>query len=270
MWGGRSTQGSSTALSLAGFFSLPTSCSKHEIEESELCIHWSLVGDARSLMNRIGLYAEYLLNLHQVSVYATLPSKSNQGTKASIDENTPTFIIEHDGGCARLMLPCKVKSNQTLSPSLGDYEQSFRLIADASNTQYLYEREIEKDPWSAATLPTDISIACKSCKYQLTDHMRQWKDLPSGGWADMMDLWHCHKPTVSNCIDSNAGINKGYSASNTSLPNSECGLVDVGSLAFLPGDCSGIKVSILFVYNVLFSFTETKCGQQEGDLSHFL
>jgi len=91
-----------------------------------------------------------------------------------------------------------------------------------------------------------------------------WKDLPSADWAEMMDLWHCHKPDkhenghedengkgnddhqkrwvekVPHSNDEN-GVVKGCGEVNqvTALPGTV--LVDVSSFVVADGDCKRVK-----------------------------
>ena len=59
----------------------------------------------------------------------------------------------------------------------------------------------------------------------------------------MMDLWHCHKPSVPESNSMTVGSEKGYAAGHAISPASGCGLIDIMSIIFLASDCIGVEVS---------------------------
>lgn len=77
-------------------------------------------------------------------------------------------------------------------------------------------------PWSAREFSThseSVDIACAQCGQILVTHnpSRNWKQLPSENWAEMMDFWHCHKPEKkkdgTNGISDHDQHNPGYAIS---------------------------------------------------------
>ena len=193
------------------------------------------------------IYAEHLVHLRQVSVSVTLPAQSNARTHASLGKDGLSFTVQYDDEVTSLSLPCPVIWMPIIPPQTPLKELSFRFKCEASDG----DRLANFDPWTASTLHPGLSVACQSCGHQLVESVQQWKDLPSGGWADMMELWHCHKPDVlsSNGYDA---AHKGYAASSALTPMPRCGLVDVSSLSFSAEDCIGIEVSKLVLnYGVI-------------------
>ncbi len=188
----------------------------------------------------MSLYAELLLNIRQVNAIANLPSPCNEGTRVELASDSKTLHLYHDDVHASIKLPCSVTSNSKFKvSSLESRELSLRLQPKEA-IKLASGREA---PWPAPTLTADTEIACRSCKHLFVKSVQTWKDLPNGGWADMMDFWHCHKPNADNDVDKSAGSTKGYSAANTLSPTKGIGLVDIGHFLLLDSDCVGMEVS---------------------------
>lgn len=196
-------------------------------------------------MSSIYLYAELLLNIGQVTVFIILPSNSHQSTQIDLLPDRRTLRVRHDAEQAVIQLPCDVLSNPSLTfQNAATRELSFRLqISDAAKSASQAKSAIDNDcPWPASNFTAKTQIGCQSCSSPLVGSVTIWKDLPSGGWADMMDFWHCHKPTVENGNDSSVGATKGYAASNALEPGAGVGLVDISHLIFLDANCTGVQV----------------------------
>lgn len=196
-------------------------------------------------MPAIHVYAELLLNLRQVSLFITLPTPSNKSTTVALSgPSQDTFAIQHDGETVALTLPCPVETKALTLPKQAVKGLSFRLQTSAAALDEARTLSCTARPGliSAITLPVPTKVVCVQCGAIFLDSVRQWKDLPSGGWADMMDLWHCHKPEVPGAKDIGAGSQKGYAAGNALKPSEGCGLIDAGSFYFLSEGCENLKV----------------------------
>lgn len=188
-------------------------------------------------MANIYLYAELLLNIRQVTVFAILPSNSNESTHVQLCDDHRTLWLTHDGEKATIALPSFVEHNSNLNKSNSiTNELSFRLGVGSgtkwpTHPKLAFESEA---PWPATKLSSQTRIKCQSCDDVLIEagDVTIWKDLPSGGWADMMDFWHCHKPNPENGPDVSCGDTKGYSASNIMGPVFGTGLVDTSQFWF--------------------------------------
>lgn len=182
-----------------------------------------------SLQMSVPLYhAELLSNIRSITVSINLPSPSDLSTK--LTRLTPSQLqLHHDGKTTTFNLPANIALSATalLENSriiVGETKLSYRLpvspescptspITSAGSENYV--------PWSAVSLSSsakDISIRCKFCSSELVpgEKINTWKDLPSSNWADMMDIWHCHKPETGSkqpdAGDRYAGLNQGYVA----------------------------------------------------------
>ena len=198
-------------------------------------------------MASIYLYAELLLNIRQMTVIGILPSDCNESTRIALGKDRKTLRLQHSQEEATVELPSIVSNEASLRvPGNPTQVLSFRLpIGTIAKTQKLVESiKDAQSPWIASGLCSKTRINCSSCNNMLIEpgDVRFWKDLPSGGWADMMDFWHCHKPSVQNGEQPSAGLDRGYSASNVMGPVLGTGLVDTSHLWFASGQCKGIEV----------------------------
>lgn len=196
-------------------------------------------------MSSIYLYAELLLNIRRVTVFATLPSNCNEKTRMWLCHDQKTLRLRHEDEEAIIELPCSVVNNAHLKiPPAATRELSFRLAVSNAATLPAQAKQATdcNDPWPALKLTSETQVACGSCGTLLVNNINVWKHLPSAGWAEMMDFWHCHKPSASNGDDEYAGGEKGYAAANALRPTAGIGLVDVSQLLVSDIDCTGLEV----------------------------
>lgn len=217
-------------------------------------------------MSSINLYAELLLNIRQVTVIAILPSNCNGKTHVWLCHDQRTLRLRHEDEEAIIELPCPVAKDVELKiPPATTRELSFRLVV--SNTARLPAQAKEaiecNDPWPASKLKPETQIACGSCGSFLVNNVNVWKHLPSQGWADMMDLWHCHKPSAKNGDNVYAGSDKGYAAANALGPTAGIGLVDASKLHFAAIDCTGLEVGQSFLLPLRTIFESSGKGNKK-------
>ena len=216
-------------------------------------------------MSSIYIYAELLLNIRQITVFVLLPSYCDGTTLVWLENDQKTLRLKHKDEEAVIELPCSVINNANLKITPATTrELSFRFAVDgaAKTPNQVRQSAGCNDPWTASTLTSETQVACGSCGTLLVNNVNVWKHLPSAGWADMMDFWHCHKPSASNGDDEYVGSTKGYAAANALGPRAGIGLVDVSQLLVSNIDCTGIEVG-----QYLLSFLQMAMkGQQEGGL----
>jgi len=114
-------------------------------------------------------------------------------------------------------------------------------------------------PWTATSLSQQVELRCKACHAGLLPRgtVQTWKDLPSEGWAEMMEFWHCHKPNEPHDHEHQTD-KKGYSADSMLAITPSVGLVNATSFVLAADDCKNIKVGrTLFP---LFFWRRTQCG----------
>ncbi len=205
-------------------------------------------------MPPIYIYAELLLHIRQVAVQAILPSPANASTHIGISADSKTLSLEHDGVRAIAELPCPVLEIASRREDVSTQELSFRLQPSgaARLPTPVKPGAIDGDiPWPASGLAANTRIACKACKTVLAKPVSNWKDLPTGGWAEMMELWTCHKPDLpASGDDSSSSSIKGYPAPDTATlettnliaPPAGSAFVDISHFVLADEDCIGIRV----------------------------
>ncbi|KAI6876974.1 hypothetical protein KC318_g16407, partial [Hortaea werneckii] len=209
---------------------------------------------------RIRLYAEHLQNIRTLSIQASLATFSNTETKATLSADGSELSLSHEGETATIHLPITVPgghNDATLTiPSAPSKELTFRVsLSEKPGSNLLGERPPAGSetivPWMSSHLSARAEISCANCQTVLIPRgaVTQWKDLPSEGWAEMMDFWHCHKPDVphhhdhhdAHSVDGSAG--RGIGANSKLAVERGVGLVGPLELLFAKEDTRSIKVS---------------------------
>ncbi len=139
-------------------------------------------GCIRMTVEEIAFHAETLPRIRRLNVTV----EGRDGDVRILDE----CKLELTRGDARMVIPVpgRVRIDQ---PFAFEAEScTARLQLDSSATRG------ESTPWSASSMGPTTSISCKECDTTLLacNTIQQWKDLPSEGWEEMMDFWHCHRP----------------------------------------------------------------------------
>lgn len=194
------------------------------------------------------IYSELLSNIRQISVITALSTPSNASTTVSLLPNSQQFILTHEGKTTTLLLPGQVAPQAQLQkPAAGSKELSWRLPLVSQPPQSSDNSLSNEAPWSAASLSVDAQFSCRVCESVVLTRgtVREWKDLPSENWAEMMDFWHCHKPDIPYAYDTDAQSqpDKGYGPGSRFAATSGVGFVDLTSFLLSESDCTGLKVS---------------------------
>jgi hypothetical protein len=207
------------------------------------------------------IYAELLSNIRQVSVITALSTPSDASTTVELLEDGHAITVFHRGKVATANLPGQVPLNLPLQkPALGASEISWRLSLASAPTprsaECLQDNEV---PWSARDLRESTGLSCRDCGCDIVKKgtIKDWKDLPSENWAEMMEFWHCHKPdvpkheqnrSVHGSSDPATGeddpnANRGYGANAKFIARSSTGFVDPTTFLFATADCANIEGS---------------------------
>ncbi|KAK0271904.1 hypothetical protein LTR35_009352 [Friedmanniomyces endolithicus] len=201
----------------------------------------------------IYLYAEHLQNIRTLSVQASLSTVSNQATKATLSADRHYLTVEHEGEKATIRLPVSLGSHgdATLTvPAAPTKDLTFRLNVgprlephDAlSNSVHNPENII---PWMAGDLTPETAVSCATCHAEIIapGQIRQWKDLPSEGWAEMMDFWHCHKPDEPHGhAQEPENVGRGFAANSKLTTRPGLGLVGPMDFLFAAEDCKELEI----------------------------
>lgn len=219
---------------------------------------------------KIHLYAEFLSNIRQVSAAASLSSQSNSQTRAELSSDGHKIMVRHDGNTSVLTLPAQVNPANKLSiPQPGLTELSWRLPLRASKSPDGRVPPPTSVPWSAMDLAIGSQVSCRYCQQSFIAEgiIKIWKDLPSENWAEMMELWHCHKPVVNGHEDHQHLATRGYGANSFIGGQDGVGLVDLTFLLCSENDATGLKVSFVPHRSNVCAFDPALCwfhGYPEG------
>ena len=196
----------------------------------------------------IRLYAEFLLNIRQVTIYAQLQNEPDRGLQAHVVSDRKTLVVTYDGESKRIVFPSGIRGKATLGFPV-DIQQVLSLRLEFAEDESAGPSHgegmqvVNDQPWSALSLSTETEIACRACRAVLVGPgaVTDWRDLPREHWADMMDLWHCHKPpTETN--GTHPTRDGRYGALGTAALSSGTGFVDTTRFLVPEATCGGSTV----------------------------
>lgn len=209
----------------------------------------------------ITLYAELLLHIRTITLFASLRTHHTHETKAQLSTDGVSVTVSHESHSATIRLPIKVQGGSGGDAALHlpaqppSKELTLRLQmeeregSDLLGTLQSEERKANIVPWNGASLSQmqDVEVLCKSCEGVVVPRGKVgvWRDLPNENWAEMMDFWHCHKPDekhLHNHENEEAVGKKGYAAGNRLQAREGTGFVDLTSFLLEKRDCEGVKV----------------------------
>ena len=209
------------------------------------------------------IHAEVLANIRQTSVDVQLSTPATEATSAKLDRAGSRLIIAHAGVEEWLLLPMPVAPETQLHPiPAGRSSHSLRLPLDSSCKLEVFCPEEQAIPWTATDLDASVEIKCQACLHPLlhANTIKHWKDMPSDNWAEMMDLWHCHKPIVDDDNGSQPDGNattKAYGANTAISAQPGTAFADITTLIIDPGDCEGVKVRTI---HAMHAHLRRMCG----------
>ena len=214
----------------------------------------------------IHLYTEHLTNIRTLSIQASLSTVSNKETKATLSADGNILTITHEDETGSVKLPINLSPNKQGNiklpiPAVPSRELTFRVQLEekegvpsgaTSNGASITLENNNVVPWTADSMGDQTEVYCRDCGCTLVERgkIHVWKDLPSEGWAEMMEFWHCHKPNEPHAHD-HYQPRKGYAGGSQLAFEAGVGLVDIMDFLFVVGDCKNVKVS----YNLLFPST---------------
>lgn len=210
------------------------------------------------------LYAELLVHIRTVSLFASLRTSHTPATTAALSADGQRVTLTHEGHSASirlptrieggadaaLMLPCGPPSKDlTLRLQVKEREGSEGGLLDVRGGGAGGRENVV--PWGAGALEGCGRVACKGCGGEVVrvagegdGGVKRWMDLPNENWAEMMDFWHCHKPHEHHLPGHRHDERgeKGYAAGNRIVAKSEVGYVDLTYLLLKQEDCRNVQV----------------------------
>ena len=206
-----------------------------------------------SLMSSISLYSELLANIGQVTVFASFASTRDHIVHFELSPDGGAISCGHPGGRVTIPLPCAVIKPTVLNTvASGTYDAYVRLQVAKSLDLDVGggQRLMDSIPWMAGSLTSNTQIACKACKtVVINERIADWRNLPSEHWADLMDLWHCHKPEGAG--QSSLSASQRYMAVERTRAKSGTGLVDSSHILLSAADCTNLEVCSVCVVPIL-------------------
>ncbi|KMP09910.1 hypothetical protein CIHG_07238 [Coccidioides immitis H538.4] len=215
-----------------------------------------------------------------IAVYVTLADLPNSSETQSILEIVPSrdeLLLSVGDQKRSLRLPARVAPSAPsyfpLQPgsasNIDQREFSFRLQVD-EGSQCFPSRDASTPqiPWSAKHMSAETQIKCRACGNILLEpqggNRMVWKDLPSANWAELMDIWHCHKPDSHEDGDhkdkithngpmsthNESAASKGYGAGNHTVCQADTVLVDVMNFYVTETNAVGVE-SMLNISSVV-------------------
>ena len=193
----------------------------------------------------IKLYAEFLLNIRQVTLYATLHNERDEASKAYVSSDRKSISVTHDNETSTIVYPSGISGKATVHiPIARGKIVSLRFETIEDGSSHGDGMKVANDsPWPASFLGADTRIACRACRSLIVQSSgREWQDLPRSDWAEMLDFWYCHRPHVrdSNCEDARLGRSRN-SMEGPSLRHG-LGFVDLCHLLVPEEECTGLEV----------------------------
>ncbi|RFU33605.1 hypothetical protein B7463_g2744, partial [Scytalidium lignicola] len=190
------------------------------------------------------IYAEVLTNIRQISIVVVLATASNNTTKVELKDGKE-LVVHHEELYTTLTLPRRVTPVTSLPiPTVANKEITWRLpITDPRRPTDADSAKDNPTPWPAKTLNTGLEFMCHGCGAIALEkgRIQSWRDLPSDNWAEMMDFWHCHKP--SDHGEKNPTMaNRSYGANTKLTAQVGIGFVDMTTFLLSGKDCPGVKV----------------------------
>jgi hypothetical protein len=198
------------------------------------------------------VFASRLRNLHTLSLLLILdppPQNLDLSNDVLLTTLTDSLSIEFHGIKQTIKLPCSSKLlTHTYSRSKVQFRRQISDPRNPSKTTELSatlplnetlgtsrqdpETTENITPWPAETISRARGLSCRKCNTSLllTESVSTWRNLPHDDWAEMMDLWHCHKPhTPTEEIGETIAFGKGYSGANGGLVRVQPGVGCAGS-----------------------------------------
>lgn len=195
----------------------------------------------------INIFAEHLININTVRVQVTLPTDQGQA-RARLSPGGTEIVVSHGEESASLRLPVRLigKQEELQVPASPTTVLNYRFsIRPAITSSLDSAKTANVVPWTASQLAATSAAYCSSCGCNLlaAGKIKAWKDLPSEGWAEMMEFWHCHKPAEPELPSGQT--RKGYSSTSRLDLKPGTGYVAPTSFLLMLQDLHNTEVSRL-------------------------
>lgn len=145
-------------------------------------------------------YSEYLPRLGKVII--SLTCESDISSARILPPNV--LEVELEGKVESFKLAGEVPSSLDIAPQ-GNV-LNIGVAADGKDNGNLSLIDTPSK-WCAKRLSSlaELNICCKKCNTGIlsNESVRMWNEAPSEMWSEMMDFWHCHKPSDGTNYNAN-------------------------------------------------------------------
>jgi hypothetical protein len=250
--------------------------SSDHVHKSHEYLSTKLLRRATMPASELLIYAELLLNIRQISVVAELDTPSDATTTVKLAAEGRQIVLHHNGKDTVLPLPGQVAPQAHIQElPIARKDLTYRLpLAGAFQRADVDDAQSIAAPWSAQDLVPGAQFTCRKCNSVVieTGSIKEWRDLPSENWAEMMDFWHCHKPSDhghshTNGEHTDLESTKGYGANSMFTAQTGVGFVDLTSFLVMESDSLSTSQVNDFSYLSISIFLRLSKspGYQEGD-----
>ncbi|KAL5615413.1 hypothetical protein BROUX41_005460 [Berkeleyomyces rouxiae] len=206
----------------------------------------------------VAIYAELLATLRQISVHIRLATPADASTRVRLADGGQRLLVSHGAHTQTLLLPAAASAHApvdlpltapALSAASARRSAAWKLPLAPAVALPHYAHELHDVPWEARDLRAGAEVRCRACEAVVVpaSALREWKDLPSENWAEMMEFWHCHKPHVppADAADGREErlTERAYGANATIVARKGVGFVDLTSFLLVEDDVQGVKFS---------------------------
>ncbi|KAH8841115.1 hypothetical protein MCOR27_008717 [Pyricularia oryzae] len=262
------------------------------------------------MTDNFSIYAELLPNIRQVSVVASLPSPCDSSTRALLLSDGSRIHVTHHDDSRLLELPAAVVQGGGGSPAIlplkpaadNGCKLTWRFPLDLAYSASAAPQGAiatgggagSSVPWEAVNIAGGSTVLCRGCKAVLVpgERIKEWKDLPSANWAEMMEFWHCHKPDDHDAEDGHRHhghdyddhrikggdkadeqtlAGRGYGANSSIQAQRGVGFVDLMTFLFAEDECRGVEISPREDVDASSAvrFLPAKCAECHTKIGHF-
>ncbi|KAI5295708.1 hypothetical protein KEM52_000456 [Ascosphaera acerosa] len=230
------------------------------------------------------VYVELLTNIRQLTIYISFPAAPPVTAPCTPQQRQPCRVTLSDTRdsilvcCGRheLAVTLPARAGESAHARLQAYqwpqwpiaepqEVSVRIPADLPPKGASGDSStVDVDTWSASLIAPGSRVCCRACWHELLQQQQRggpqnelvWKDLPSANWAELMELWHCQKPSEPKGSSQHgegeeASRRKGHGAANQVMCTPDTVLVDVASFYVAQENCPSFPALVSAALSLL-------------------
>lgn len=223
------------------------------------------------------IYAELRQSIRCISLSVEVQDRAQLKDVEVSGSGEEVVVRFKDGTGSVMKLPAKGQRGPLAIPVGTGGTLQFRIPLDDAKVVDLSPTAVEVNaPWCVKDLEAckqDVAIHCRNCQADIVSSgaVEEWRALPSSGWAEMMDIWHCHKPTEEDTAKAEKEgqtMKKKYGSGFIEKPG--IGLVGLTEIMVHESNCSNIEIKVSpFLLDVHLPALEPGRKKEECDSMAF-